>query len=47
MLLDLGTPKFFKMGRGEWTLVCCTIYSVLENIVEDDLVRSPKLLVGF
>ena len=29
MLLDLSTPKVFKMGRGEWTLVCCTIYSSL------------------
>ena len=47
MLLDLGTPKICKMGRGEWTLVCCTIYSVLENIVEDVLLSTPKLLVGF
>lgn len=42
ILLDQATPKICQMGRGEWTLVCCTIYPVLENIVEDVLLSIPK-----
>ena len=47
MLPDISTPKIFKMERGEWTLVCYTIYSVLGNIVEKVLVSTPKLLPDF
>ena len=47
MLPDISTPKIFKMERGEGTLVCYTIYSVLGNIVEKVLVSTPKLLTDF